>query len=550
MIVLNKITSHSFEFPATKKKDVVVVGGGPAGCLAALSARRNGADTLLIERDSYLGGMMTGGLITSLHGYRLHKDHAKYVPTSSWDTPLLVRGISLEVCTRLQEAGGTIDQGHTGDPSTRENYDPEVMIRVLDEMMEESGVDVLFNTLAFDAVVEDGAVRGVAVANKSGGQVILADVVVDASGDADIAAAAGVPFEYGRKEDGRLHGGSLLMDVGGIDVDRYIEYVKSRPEKTEEERERLQEETSRLMYGGSLRNEAVLTVDGKRGYFNMGGPRGRWKDLERDRSAGRYIRVPGGLAEEWIEYIKSGEVPQRSGVTPSRVIYPRPPRGPTGSIRHGKMRYDQTRMGVHEEYFDQKDQEEISRAIVRMRRMNWIYVKFLRERIPGFEDAYVLKTSPMVGTRESRRIVGEYMVTEEDCEEGRRFPDVIAKSGRALNVHSVTGIGAGVNIWIEPKRPYDLPYRCLVPRRIDNLLVAGRCSSFTHVALGGARAEPPCMTLGEAAGAAAALSSRLGVAPRALDVRLLQRALLEQGVLLFLEDERELEKKVLSYSTG
>jgi hypothetical protein len=140
------------------------------------------------------------------------------------------------------------------------------------------------------------------------------------------------------------------------------------------------------------------------------------------------------------------------------------------------------------------------------------------------------------------------MVTEKDCAEGRRFPDVIAKSGRALNVHSITGIGTGVNIWIEPKKPYDLPYRCLVPKKIDNLLVAGRCSSFTHVALGGARAEPPCMTLGEAAGAAAALSSRLGVTPRKLDVRLLQKTLLKQGVLLFLEDEKELEKEVLAYS--
>jgi hypothetical protein len=294
----------------------------------------------------------------------------------------------LEICTKLQEAGGTIDQGHIGDPSTRENYDPEVMIKVLDEMMEESNVDVLFNTIAFDAVVEDNAVKGVAISNKSGGQVILANVVVDASGDADIAAAAGAPFEYGRKEDGRLHGGSMLMDIGGIDIDRYIEYVKSRLEKTEAERKKLEEESSRLIYGEGHRNETILTIDGKKGLFNMGGIPRSWEEIEQDRREGRYLKLPG-VTEEWIKYIKSGGVPSRFDVIPSKVIYPRPPRGPSGSIRYGKMRYDQSRIGVHEAYFNQTDQEEISKAIIWMRRLNWIYMKFLKECIPGFENIYL-----------------------------------------------------------------------------------------------------------------------------------------------------------------
>ncbi len=140
--------NYSFEFPVIEKKDVVVVGGGPAGVLAALAARRTGANTLLIERASYLGGMMTGGLVNSLHGYRLHKNYVKASPMSNWDTPLVVKGISLELTRRLQKAGGTIDYGHTGDPSIRENYDVEIMVHVLDEMMVEAGVDVLFNTLA------------------------------------------------------------------------------------------------------------------------------------------------------------------------------------------------------------------------------------------------------------------------------------------------------------------------------------------------------------------------------------------------------------------
>lgn len=109
--------TYSIEFPAGLKKDVVVVGGGPAGFVAALSARRNDADTLLIERDSYLGGMITGGLVTTLAGYRVEKGYVKAILYSNWDTPLMVKGISLEVMKRVQEAEGASDQGHTGDKS-------------------------------------------------------------------------------------------------------------------------------------------------------------------------------------------------------------------------------------------------------------------------------------------------------------------------------------------------------------------------------------------------------------------------------------------------
>ena len=133
--------------------------------------------------------------------------------------------------------GGTIDQGHP-DPSQRELFDPEIMKYVLDDMMEEAGVEVLLNTFTFDVVVEDNVLKGVATANKSGGQVIMADVVVDTSGDADIAAAAGVPFDIGREKDGRLNGGSLMMDIGGVDVRKYAAYFKNRPERTDRAKEK------------------------------------------------------------------------------------------------------------------------------------------------------------------------------------------------------------------------------------------------------------------------------------------------------------------------
>jgi hypothetical protein len=483
-----------------KEKDVVVVGGGPAGCLAALAAGRNGADTLLIERQSCLGGMMTGGFVNLLT--------ALVMMDAVTGGPAVVKGISLEVFKRLQGAGGTYPWGP--DVEHEQRMEPAIMVRVLDQMMEESNVEVLFNTFAFDAIVKDHAVKGLAIANKSGGQVVSADVVVDASGDADIAAAAGAPFMGDlHKARAGFHGagGSLLMEVGGISFDRFLDYLKKRPKTTEQESRRLEEE------------------------------------VEKRRKEGKCIRFPKGIDEEWLEYVKSREekgeeVPHQVGFPERRFpVAPMMGIGGFGEMRNGKVRYDQVMTGAREVWFDQTNQEEISKALVYMRKLNDIYIKFLRERIPGFEDAYIIQESPTVGTRGSRLIAGEYTLTEEDCFNAVRFPDVIAKCGRAQSFS------------LKPKKPYDIPYRCLVPQKIDNLLVAGRCISVTPVVHNGIRGQGPCMSTGEAAGTAAALSSRLNVPPRKLDVRLLQRKLLEQGVLLFLEEEKETEKDVRAYQT-
>jgi len=527
---------YSIDIPVTRKKNVVVLGGGPAGVVAALAARRSGADTLLIERAGYLGGMMTGGLVVSLHGYRFHKDYVKTTPMSNWDTPLIVKGISLEVATRLQEAKGTLGQGHTGDPSIRENFDPEIMVHVLDEMMEESKVQVLFNTFAFDAVGEDNVVKGVAIANKSGAQVILADAVVDATGDADIAAAAGARFVVGRERDGLAHGGALMMEIGGIDADRLIEYLKNRPKKSEEERKTFEEELSRMCGGGGGATDTVLTLDGKRGYFSMAGVRRSWEDLEQDRREGKYLMLPG-VSEEWLQFLKEEDVPPLLGA--SGNIFPRAPGlGWFGIIRQGKMRYDQILTGLHEAFFDQTNEDEISKALIYMRKIDRIFMKFLNERIPGFENAYIIRTSPMSGSRESRRIIGEYTITAEDCVKGRSFPDVIAQCGRACNVHSLTGVW-GEHIWLEPEKPFDIPYRCLIPKGIDNLLVAGRSISEDYVAHGAVRAQPNCMSLGEAAGTAAALSANLGISIRDLNIKILQEKLVEHGAQLYFGKEEK-----------
>ncbi len=526
---------------AGRKKNVVVVGSGPAGCVAALSARRNGADVLLIERESFLGGLMTGGGIggIGINGYRAEVG----------DRPIVVKGLSLEVFRRLQSEGGA----PPGDPMVRHLIDPAVLIHVLDELMQEANVEVLFNTVAFDALVENGAVSGVAIANKSGGQVVPADVVVDASADGDIAAAAGAPFFLGRPEDGRHHGGSMDMQIGGIDVDRLVDYLKNQPVLTDEERKELEADRSRLLGAGRAPNTA-LTIEGKRVTRELEYSPIIWDEVDKVRAEGKiprlriatggggpypgiaavkngkYLPLPAGVDKEWIDYIKSGKVPPLLGA--AALVFPPPRFGGIGVYRHGQLRNGQMMSGVYECWFDQTDEKEISKATAYMRKINKVYLNFLRERIPGFENAYIIMESPLPGSRESRRIEGEYVLTENDILEGKKFEDVIAVGGpRGPDAHSVTGLwGDGVMSTL--KKPYDIPYRILVPKKVDNLLVAGRCVSASHLALGAIRDQATCMSTGEAAGAAAAIAANRGIAPRKIDVKELQAALLKQGAYL------------------
>ena len=299
---------------------------------------------------------------------------------------------------------------------------------------------------------------------------ILADVIVDATGDADIAAAAGVPFELGRPMDGRFHGGALLMEIGGIDPDRLIHYLRNRPEKTAEEKKRVNEELSRLCGGGGSRTDTQLTLDGKRGFFSMAGKDRSWDEIEQDRQEHKYLKLPG-IDEEWVQFLKDGNAPALIKTT--QLVYPRPPSlGWFGMIRQGKMRYDQMQAGMHELFFNQTDEKDISQALIYMRKIDRVYMEFLNERIPGFEDAYIIKTSPMAGTRESRRIIGEYVLTAEDCVNGRRFPDVVAMCGRACNVHSLTGVW-GEHIWLEPKKPLTSPIVASFRKRLKTFLWQG-----------------------------------------------------------------------------
>jgi len=198
------------------------------------------------------------------------------------------------------------------------------------------------------------------------------------------------------------------------------------------------------------------------------------------------------------------------------------------TLRPGVWRINTTRvLGM-----DGTDVRDLTLAEVEGRRQALALVEFFRAELPGFEQASLLDTAAMIGVRETRRIVGDYVLTLEDLQTGRHFTDVIALCAYPVDIHDPTGAGGGVSEAAATANAYEIPYRSLLPRGLDDLLVAGRCVSATHEALGAIRVMPPAFAMGEAAGTAAALAVEAEVSPRNIKTLSLQGRLRDQGAYL------------------
>ena len=422
--------------------EVVVVGGGPAGFASAIAASRNGAQVLLIERYGFLGGTATAGLIGCMHGW-------------GWGDGRVVQGIAHELVERLLKAGGTPGylsywKSHPGLAGiTYVPYDPEMMKRIMLEMVEEAKIDLLLHSLAFDAIIKGQEVKGVEVQTKSCRQLVLGDIVIDATGDGDVAVAAGVPYEIGRKEDGSIQPVSLMFRMGNVDVDALLEWREQEVSK-----------------------KPNLIASG--GFLPEGFP------------------VKGAFA---FFYTRKNEViilaTRISGINGTNV-------------------------------------EDLTRAEIEARKQVVEVVDFLKKNVPGFSSSYLIDTAVQVGIRETRRIIGEYVLSANDIVTGARFNDVVAKGVYPIDIHKSSDSG----ITFVRSKPYDIPFRCLLPLKIDNLLVAGRCISTTHEAHASTRVIATCMATGQAAGTAAALAVRDKLPPKRLNISLLQKAMIEQGCWL------------------
>ena len=417
--------------------DVIVVGSGSAGSSAAITAARLGARTLLVDRLGFMGGTSTAVLDTF---------YAFYTPAA--EARRVVGGLAWEVVGRLTADGVAFERPNTYGSGTGITYDQEALKLLWEQLAEDAGVDLLLHTWATGVRVDDGRTEAVRIWNKGGERTIGAGVIVDASGDADLCAMAGVPFDNA-KASGRVQSLSTLFKLANVDVERAASVPKA--------------ELWRLM------REAAES-----GAYRLPRIEGSW---HRTPFAG-------------VVLIHMTRIPN----------------------------------------VDATDPEQLTRAEVDGRRQVREYHRFLRDRVPGFADAVLVATSPAIGVRESRRVHGDYRLTQEDVLEGRRFPDEIALCGAPIEDHH----DGGDTEWryVAESGVYGIPYRTLLPVGVDGLLVAGRCFSSTHDAHASARSMATCMAMGQAAGTAAALSVAAGTDPRALGADAVRERLLHDGALL------------------
>jgi len=446
--------------PVVEEVDVVVAGGGIAGVAAAVAAARNQANTLLIERNGFLGGVATAGLMASV-GNRFFADGK-----------LVVRGIALEMVERLVKMGGT-GAGWRSPLVPKIPFDPEIFKLVLLEMVEEAGVKLYLHTVTADAIMSGNKLEGVIVDSKSGREAILGKVVVDTTGDADVAAKAGAPFNYQPPGSN-----SLEFRMGNVDLQKTYKYFKENPEGY----------PSDVDMPRSFEEFEKNWLENGFFYYPHGG----------GRKPGSNIAL---LVDKAVE---KGDYAKKRGIC-------------SGLDAFGMDGLAWNKTIIINSNFSQIDDlnvREESKAEIEARKSCFYAAEFLRKYVPGFENAFIIATAPDLGVRATRWIAGEHTLTEEETNRRAKFNDVV-----------------GVGSTGFPGTPFEIPYRCTVPQKVEGLLVASGKSASTE-RRGMLRGMTTCILLGQAAGTAAALATNTGAPPRKLDIRKLQRTLIKQDVYL------------------
>lgn len=226
--------------------------------------------------------------------------------------------------------------------------------------------------------------------------------------------------------------------------------------------------------------------------------------------------------ERFLDYCKrlaeAGELPERlAAVRLHPVVYP------------GYRQVNTTQVnGV-----DMTHVEEIFKADLELREQIYTLLDFFHKHLPGYENCHVISSGTTTGVRETRRVIGDYVITAEEMAAGCRFEDVIVHRAEFIvDIHNPAGSGQA-EAHIQYCDPYDLPYRCFTPKGVENLYTAGRCISGTHRAHASYRVMSICMAMGEAVGTAAAMCAEQGVTPRQLDVKQLQDRLINKGIELY-----------------
>lgn len=460
--------------------DVIVVGGGPSGLIAATAAARTGAKTLLVERYGFLGGMPTAASLGPISPFHFGDEQ-------------VVEGIPQEFVDRLVEAGGSTGHMKCTNPHGSGSYlcfyDHQIYKWVALEMILEAGVTPLFHTFLADTLVENGRVTGIVAVNKSGYQTYRARVVVDASGDGDVAARAGAAFVLGREEDASVQPITMMFDMGHVDARVVKQYMDTHPNDFE------------------WASECVAI-----------------------RPLPQRLRHDYFVAQGFKASVTEAREKKELYLGRDTILF-------LTTVHPGVFHFNSTRV-VN---INGTQVEDLTRGEIDARRQVMSLSEYLIKRIPGFQNAYLQNTGIQVGVRESRHILGEYVLTGEEVQSGAKHSDVVARGYFPIDIHNLKGSAGyypGQGVWTDLDDSYDIPYRSLVPRDLDGLVIAGRAISATHEAHGSFRTQGGVMAIGQAAGTAAGLSALAEVQPRELDVKTLQARLLQDGASLRRDPEK------------
>lgn len=448
-----QITVPQKQIPVRDSVQVLVVGGGPAGVGAAVAAARAGAKTLLLEKRGFLGGNVT----------------ACYVETCNYymkGTGFGPQGIAREIEEGYDREYPTDDLR----PDAPHRFHSEYLKVYLDDFLRREGVQVLLHAFVNEVTLKDGRIESVILQTKQGPQAVMADTVIDCTGDADVAFAAGVPFEQGRDSDHACQPGTVSVRLAGADP------------------------SALLADGDGLKMlSARFNEEYRAGKTGL-------PCFRQDLPFGRLTQA--GIVS-YVNYACS------YGIDPT-------------------------------------DSADLTRGEQECRHFILDIYRYLKANYPGFENTQIASMSPEIGFRDSRRIRGLYRLTLEDTEQARHFDDCVAVFPRFYDMLTpdpaklkdgdgrVAGRGYNGHIYepVTGGRTFEIPYRCLLPEKADNLLVAGRCISADHPAESGTRAIALCVMTGQAAGTAAALAVRDQSVPAKIDIHELQARLRQDGLAL------------------
>lgn len=449
--------------------DVLVVGGGAAGVAASLSARENGASVTLLERGLAVGGELIGGL--------------PYLGTANALGEDIVGGPFRRLLDRCAAAGGYVGHAFDGRLMWGTMADPEMMKLVVVEALTESRVRTLLGCTVDDVIVDGDRVHGVVALTKTGPALFTGDIVIDASGDADVVSRGGGATWKG-DEDGTLQPVTLVFRMSGVDFGSLLDFIGANPDEFT-----LAENP---VIGKTPAECAADIRDSGHPFAMMQGER------------------PGSLLSRAIE---EGSMYQTTGIW----MWPT-------SVDRKELGFNTTRVaGV-----DGTDSFAMAEAMSQLTTQVQQAMAFLRKSIPGFGDAHLSGVAPKVGVRETRRVQGESVLQTQDVLDGVKHPDGVAKGGHHVDLH-----GSGTyqkRIPVRGGRSYDIPYGTLIPRSFQNVLVAGRCLSSEREANGSARVIGTAAATGQAAGTAAAMVATGGAkAVRDVSVAELRARISDQG---------------------